>query len=110
MKETHELLFPSMWKLKVLIDGKVVKKIKSHDKNYIFKKMRDAKVEFSDVAKERVEFRTVVSNVKKTNKPRYKEFSNLPNWGNMIYGVNCEGAYYAVNEDDNQFIALKEVY
>jgi len=85
--------------MKVIVNNDVVKVYKSADLKYLLNKRFDWKKEYS---KDQVEFKIVASNVITVKKPRYVSFNNLPDWEQVIYGVNSDDDYYMMNIDTDQ--------
>ena len=120
MKDKGE--FKTRYKMKVIVDGKIDKIIKSHDREYIFKQKKIIRKEYNpdgisdgkgrgawykDPKSPVVAFEIVASNVIKTAKPRYRDFKNLP-VDTFHYGVNSDNEYYAANEDYSKIVKLIE--
>ena len=115
--------FKTRHKMKVLVDGNLLKTIKSHDFAYILKTKAELRKEYyphyqsdglgrgilMDNSKlPKVEFKIVSSNVTKTRKPRYLDFENLPEWVEH-YGVNSDNDYYAANDDYSKIRRLRAI-
>lgn len=109
--------------MKVVVDNKIIKTIKTHDLKYLMKVRAEIRKDYYpdyisdglgrgvllDNSKlPKVEFKIVSSNVTTTRKPRYMEFSNLPDWVEH-YGVNSDNDYYAVNKDYSKIVRLREL-
>lgn len=114
--------FLTRHKMKVFVDDKLEKTIKSHDFKYILKTKAEIRKEYyphyksdnvgrgillDNSKRPKVEFKIVSSNVTKTKKPRYMVFSNLPEWVEN-YGVNSENDYYAANDDYSKIVRLRQ--
>ena len=98
--------FPTRFKMDVVVGGEVVERVKSKHFKHILDRKDELKGKYH---KDEVDFNIVASNVIKCNKPRYKTFSNVQDWG-VHYGVNSDGGYYLANEDYSKVIRLIEVY
>lgn len=114
--------FNTRYKMKVIVDGKVDRIIKSYDLGYIFSQKKRIRKEYhpsgisdgvgkgafyKDPKYPLVAFSIVSSNVIKTAKPRYKEFKNLPE-NTVHYGINSDGEYYAATENYEKIVRLVE--
>ena len=97
--------FKTLHKVRIIIYGEATRVIKSHYLNYIEKVKDEYK---SKQSPDQIEFKRVSSSVNNVKKPRYKKFSNLPDW-TEYYVINSDNEYYAANKDYTKIVKLKEI-
>ena len=91
-------------KLKVYIKGEPIKIHKSDDKQYILDVIDAYKVIYDP---NEIEFYRNKSEVKIIDKPNI-EFKDLPEWGDVSYGINSDSGYYLRNNDSGKIIRIYE--